>query len=373
MATGYSTVSTASVAGLNPVLLDALDQIAKRYGPISIQSGYRSSDYSAKVGGYANDPHSRGEAVDAYINGRPIGEVVPLDVLRQYGLEGGNSPGFYPAGGNGGRDPEHVQIPGSGVNKSMVSPDLSSATGVASTGNLPPATAANSGTTTNLPNATGAAPIVSALTNTTPSQWPASAQLAYQMGVARGLDSTQAKDFAAAQYGESGFDPNARNNSSGAAGLYQLLSQGYVDKANALGGVYNPRANIGAILPNYVDYYKSHPQYVPGAAASYVEASGEPASYYAQGLSHLPGGPPPPGSAGAGAGPAPVAAALTAGAVGAALGAAPSAPPPPIPGALVAALRALASRPQATPAGVIPRFAGQPAGAARSAIPIFRR
>ena len=127
-------VPTASITGLNPRLLSGLQQLGRIYGPISIQSGYRSPSYSAKVGGYANDPHSRGEAVDAYINGKPIGEVIPLDVLARYGLQGGNQPGFY----QGKSDPEHVQIPGSGVDKSMRSPLLGQATGVPRTGNVPP-------------------------------------------------------------------------------------------------------------------------------------------------------------------------------------------------------------------------------------------
>lgn len=123
-------------------------------------------------------------------------------------------------------------------------------------------------------------------------QWPTSAQLAYRDALARGLNPQQATDFASVQYGESGFNPNALNKSSGAAGLYQLLSSGYVNKANQLGGVMNPEANIQAILPNYASYYQSHPgPVVPGAAGSAVEASGEPASYYAQGYQHLVGAP----------------------------------------------------------------------------------
>lgn len=125
------------------------------------------------------------------------------------------------------------------------------------------------------------------------SGWPASAALAYTLGLHAGLTPAQALDFASVQYGESGFNPNAQNSSSGAAGLYQLLSSGYVNKANALGGVFNPTANIDAILPNYQGYYASHPgAVVPGAAGSAVEASGEPASYYAQGYQHLSGAPP---------------------------------------------------------------------------------
>jgi hypothetical protein len=70
-------------------------------------------------------------AVDAYvtINGvrQPIGKVVSIATLKQYGLQGGGTPGFYPGHGDGGRDWEHVQIPNSGVNKNMISPTLTGA------------------------------------------------------------------------------------------------------------------------------------------------------------------------------------------------------------------------------------------------------
>src|SRR5581483_5514966 len=132
--------------------------------------------------------------------------------------------------------------------------------------------------------------LMAAASNTTASNVSSSApaaQLAYQLAIQHGLTPAEATDFAAVQYGESGFNPNAQNKSSGAAGLYQLLSSGYVNRANQMGGVFNPTANILAILPNYVSYYRSHPQLVPGAAGAAVEASGEPASYYAAGYAHL--------------------------------------------------------------------------------------
>lgn len=121
------------------------------------------------------------------------------------------------------------------------------------------------------------------------ADWAPSARLAYSLALQHGATPAQATDFAAAQYGESGFNPNAVNKSSGAAGLYQLLSSGYVNRANQLGGVLNPTANILAILPNYLSYYRANPALVPGAAAAAVEASGQPASYYAQGYQHLAG------------------------------------------------------------------------------------
>lgn len=130
-------VGTASINGVNPTLLTKLNQIGQASGHvITINSGYRSPDYndSPGVGGYRNDPHARGEAVDAYVGGTPIGDIIPLSTFQRYGLEGGNQPGFY----KGGTDSEHVQIPGSGLHKEYSSPTLSQATGVPSRGNIPP-------------------------------------------------------------------------------------------------------------------------------------------------------------------------------------------------------------------------------------------
>ncbi|HEV8420187.1 MAG TPA: hypothetical protein VGR13_02385, partial [Actinomycetota bacterium] len=88
-------------------------------------------------------------------------------------------------------------------------------------------------------------------------------------------------------YMESGLNPNATNKSSGAAGVFQLLSSGYVNKANSLGGVYNVTANTKAILGSYVSYYKSHPNAVPGDAGRDVERSGASSAWYAQPLSWI--------------------------------------------------------------------------------------
>jgi hypothetical protein len=83
---------------------------------------------------------------------------------------------------------------------------------------------------------------------------------------------------------ESNLDPNAVNKSSGAAGLYQLLSGGYRDKAQQLGGLFNVDANAQAILPQYADYFKSHPNATPGSAGAAVEASGEGSGFYSKDL-----------------------------------------------------------------------------------------
>lgn len=98
-------------------LLNRLNTLAAKKGvTISVISGYRSPGYSARVGGYGNDPHARGEAVDAYVNGVAIGNLRGwFQLLKAAGLESGAQPGFY----RGKTDPMHIQIPGSGVNKSL--------------------------------------------------------------------------------------------------------------------------------------------------------------------------------------------------------------------------------------------------------------
>lgn len=107
----------------------------------------------------------------------------------------------------------------------------------------------------------------------------------YDMGLAAGLPPERADELVAAAYAESGLNPNARNKSSGAAGLFQLLSGGYVSRATALGGVFDVHANVQAILPSYLDFWRKHPNAAPGEAAAVVEASGKPASFYAGPLS----------------------------------------------------------------------------------------
>lgn len=92
---------------VNPSFLDKINQVAAAHGvTVTVNSGYRSNAKSAAVGGFAGDPHTRGIAVDAYINGKPIGQVIPPDVWAKFGITSGNVPGFY----NGAPDPEHLQL-----------------------------------------------------------------------------------------------------------------------------------------------------------------------------------------------------------------------------------------------------------------------
>lgn len=74
-----------------------------------IISGYRTPAHSVAVGGFANDPHTKGIAVDATVNGQPIGYVPGfVAAANSIGLISGNQPNFY----KGHTDPGHVQLGG---------------------------------------------------------------------------------------------------------------------------------------------------------------------------------------------------------------------------------------------------------------------
>src|SRR5580765_2738742 len=109
------------------------------------------------------------------------------------------------------------------------------------------------------------------------------------LAMSKGLPRNRANEFAAAAYAESGLRPGSVNKKSGAGGLFQLLSSGYRQKAQSLGGIFNPQANANAILPNYISYWKSHPRAAPGEAGRDVEISGQGAGFYSSPLSLLGG------------------------------------------------------------------------------------
>jgi Phage-related minor tail protein len=71
-------------------------------------SGYRSPQHSMEVGGFANDPHTRGEAEDVGINSQSLSSAAALTaaILARFGLE---RP-FYPASAH---EINHVQLLGS--------------------------------------------------------------------------------------------------------------------------------------------------------------------------------------------------------------------------------------------------------------------
>src|SRR5262245_26330211 len=86
-----------------------------------------------------------------------------------------------------------------------------------------------------------------------------SAGTIWQLAQQAGLSPARQRELAAVAYAESGLTPTSTNASSGAGGLFQLLSSGYVNRAKQLGGVFDPVANTKAILPDYIRYWQQHP------------------------------------------------------------------------------------------------------------------
>lgn len=99
----------ATLDHTNPQLLADLQRVADILGvTLTVVSGYRTPAHSVAVGGFANDPHTRGIAADVYVGKIPLG-LYPGGVAatRAAGLVSGATPGFY----NGQPDNEHVQLP----------------------------------------------------------------------------------------------------------------------------------------------------------------------------------------------------------------------------------------------------------------------
>lgn len=94
---------------VDPQLLQTLQRVAKAQGvTVDVISGYRSNSYSASHGGFAGDPHTKGLAVDAYVGGKPIGDVIPASVWAAAGIRSGDAKDFY----QGKTDPEHLDLVG---------------------------------------------------------------------------------------------------------------------------------------------------------------------------------------------------------------------------------------------------------------------
>lgn len=106
---GLAAQSQVDWEHVNPRLLQVLSKQAQKHGiVIVLNSGYRDNAYSVAHGGFANDPHTHGTAVDAYVNGHPIGDVISPEEWAKLGVRSGNTPGFY----KGKPDPEHLDLMG---------------------------------------------------------------------------------------------------------------------------------------------------------------------------------------------------------------------------------------------------------------------
>jgi peptidoglycan hydrolase CwlO-like protein len=96
----FPAAGTNYSVGEEPVLAEHLNTMGKALHLHLIGiSGYRSPEHSVEVGGFANDPHTRGEASDT-----PGVEGVPESTLNQFGL---TRP--FP----GAAEADHIQLAGS--------------------------------------------------------------------------------------------------------------------------------------------------------------------------------------------------------------------------------------------------------------------
>lgn len=96
----FPAAGTNYANGSEPQLAQRLDRLGKALHLHLIGiSGYRSPQHSVEVGGFANDPHTRGAASDT-----PGVEGVPESTLQRFGLT-------RPFGG--AREADHIQLAGS--------------------------------------------------------------------------------------------------------------------------------------------------------------------------------------------------------------------------------------------------------------------
>lgn len=133
---GYENLVTARPQGTNlaggeidlshvsGALLAGLDKVgATLRKTVTIFSGYRTDAYSAQVGGFAGDPHSRGIAVDANIGSTPIGDYPgAVSILHALGLRSGATDFTY----HGNPDPSHVDTLSTATTTPSASPSTSS-------------------------------------------------------------------------------------------------------------------------------------------------------------------------------------------------------------------------------------------------------
>jgi hypothetical protein len=81
-------LGTLPLQGMDPALIDALQALRDHYGvPMTINSGYRSPEHNAAVGGAPNSQHVKGTAVDFVVKGVSPAQVYALlDPVWEGGL-----------------------------------------------------------------------------------------------------------------------------------------------------------------------------------------------------------------------------------------------------------------------------------------------
>lgn len=75
------------VGGMNPVLLEALDQLREELcSPIFVTSGYRCPEHNREVGGVENSQHVLGNAADIICPDVPFEEFI--EAVNRIGFDG---------------------------------------------------------------------------------------------------------------------------------------------------------------------------------------------------------------------------------------------------------------------------------------------
>jgi RHS repeat-associated protein len=111
------------------------------------------------------------------------------------------------------------------------------------------------------------------------------ARMVFTLARLAGLSVARAREMVAAACQESKL---IATTPSPGKGLFQLITQGFIDRANKQGGVFSAHGNTCGILPDYLYYWRRHPRAAAGACADCVEQSGAGASFYSAPLARLP-------------------------------------------------------------------------------------
>jgi hypothetical protein len=88
------TNNSTNVKGLNPKLVQLLNEFKQAYPNIPVTSGYRSPEHNASVGGASGSQHLRGNALDFSVRNIPITETIKI--LEWWKQRGARGFGYYP-------------------------------------------------------------------------------------------------------------------------------------------------------------------------------------------------------------------------------------------------------------------------------------
>lgn len=85
--------SMARITWVNPKLVELLQKLRDKIGPIRISSGYRSPKHNSQVGGVKNSQHLFGNAADLVV---PKDKLQILKELAEKELKNSGGIGYYP-------------------------------------------------------------------------------------------------------------------------------------------------------------------------------------------------------------------------------------------------------------------------------------